>query len=438
MRKNTVRALCPLLALALFAAATPAWADASEDPPEFLGVRPGAAAQPEQLRDQPIEQLALPMVSDEMMMEASALLESFDGHRQMGSVGVSEDRSRIEVYWHGARPENFERALDALSTPVDIRMTDYEPGLLRDIASDLISGEAGPDVASVAIAPDGSGLAVSLKEGGAARAAAPDPAVQQEAVREFAGVPVDFVAAPESATSRQSDTAGMGGARIWQFDNGRIINACTTAFAVIRPDSSRKGVLTAAHCSDIGARWVVHDGVDGSNSYYLLGDVVSRGVTYDAAVIDSTWSYPYIYTGAWDSNTYTPINGMTIPVVGIEICYSGSYSGLACGNIVRIAETVNQVCDPYGANCMAVRAFQTEHHTGVPTVGQGDSGGPGYVLTNTPSGVKRYAATIISAIRGGSSACSGIGGGRSCSATVLSTSVVEALRANGWALQVLN
>lgn len=438
MRKHTVRALCPLLALTLVAAAAPAWADATDDPPEVLAERPGAAAEPGRLRDQPIEELVLPMVSDRMLMEAAALQESFDGHRQMGSVGVSEDRSRIEIYWHGDRPESFERALDALSTPVEVRTAEHEPGLLRDVAADLISGGSGHDVASVAVAPDGSGLAVSLKEVGAARRASPDQTAQQNAVRQFAGVPVDFVAAPESATSRQSDTAGMGGARIWQFDNGRIVNACTTAFAVIRPDSSRKGVLTAAHCSDVGARWVVHDGVDGSSSYYLLGDVVSRGVTYDAAVIDSTWSYPYVYTGAWNSSTYTPINGMTIPVVGTEICYSGSYSGLACGNIVRIAETVNQVCAPYGSNCMAVRAFQTEHHTGVPTVGQGDSGGPGYVLTNTPSGVKRYAATIISAIGGGSTACSGVGGGRSCSATALSTSVVEALRANGWALQVLN
>lgn len=440
VRRLAVRTLCPLLALTLgAAAAAPAWAGSTPEPPTIHDQRPHVPPDSADTGAVRFEELALPIVPDEMLTEAAALHESLEGHRQLGSVGISEDRKYIEVYWHGDRPEALKDAVEAMTTTVEFTSTDYEPGLLRDVASDLISGEAGVDVASVAIASDGSGLAVSLREDRSVRGASPSKTGEQDAVREFAGVPVDFVPAPEAAaTSRQSDTAGMGGARIWRYDNGRITGACTTAFAIVHPDSLRKGLLTAAHCSDIGARWVVHDGVDGSSSYVLLGDVVSRGVTYDAAVIDSTWSYPYIYTGAWNSSTYTPINGMTIPVVGVEICYSGSYSGLVCGNIVRVAETVNQVCDQYGRDCMSVRAFQPEHHTGVPSVGQGDSGGSGYVLTNTSSGVKRYAATIISAIQGGSTACSGISDGRACSATALSTSVVEALRANGWALQVLN
>lgn len=439
--KNFRRVLSSLAALALAGAAT---GTALAQPPDQTSLtvdeRPRSSPAENLSPAVDVEVLSLPLIPDDLMTAAAELTQTFDGHRQLGSVGISEDRTAIEVHWHGDTHE-LDPVVGLMSAQVAIREARIEPGLLREVADSLIRGDAGVQISSVVIEPDGSGLQVSVKAAAdPARLGQGHAAREQASVREFAGVPVEFVASPEpaDATSRQSDFAGMGGARIWQYHDGRIVNACTTAFAVIRPDSLKKGMLTAAHCSDIGARWAVHNGVPGSNSYVLYGDVVSRNETYDAAVIESTWSYPYIYAGAWNSSTYTPINGMTIPVVGTELCYSGSYSGLVCGNIVRAAESLSEICDQFGQNCMRVRSFLSEHHTGVPSVGQGDSGGPGYVLTNTSSGVKRYAATIISGIRHGSTWCSGLSEVRLCSSTVLSTSVVEALRANGWALQVLN
>jgi len=164
----------------------------------------------------------------------------------------------------------------------------------------------------------------------------------------------------------------------------------------------------------------------------MLGQMTHRDTWYDGAVLGTTTSYPYMYTGAWNSDTYTPINGLASPVIGTEICYSGSFSGLQCGNIVTHSES--QV--DYGVQISW--AFTTVNSAGLATVGQGDSGGPGYVLTSTGSGYKRYAATIISGIANGTGTCMGdVYPGRLCSAMAFSTSVSGALGSTGWALQVL-
>ncbi len=324
--------------------------------------------------------------------------------------------------------------------------SEYSPAALREAAGALRSGAAGVPIAGATIEPDGSGLYVLLavdgeaEEGVSARRSGPDR--QEQLIQQAVEFPVTFGEEPQTAAaSRQSDTAGLAGARIKEFiaNPGRIGGQCSSAFSLRRGETGDMAQLTAAHCGALNSTWVIHDGVQGSNQHYLLGQMTQRHEYFDAAVIDSQWSYPYMYTGAWNSNTYTPINGLVVPVVGVELCYSGSYSGLHCGSIVIYPEMDVTYRDQWGNPIQTSFVFVAQQASGQKTVGQGDSGGPGYVLASTSTGFKRYAATIISGISEGTTGCIGEDyRGRLCSSISLSTSVSRALGALGWSLQTVS
>lgn len=382
--------------------------------------------------------LTLPAIPDEIMAEASRIAERFEDDPQVASVGISLDRSQIEVYWFGEVTPELDNVVASSESSVAVLDSTYSPKLLRDTATQLLNGDAGTPVSSVTIKADGAGLEVSLTATRSTPLRSTPIVAAQQQVADFAAVPISFEAAPQSA-SRQSDTNHIGGARIYQYEPGKILNSCSTAFAAIEPQSGKKYMLTAAHCGQIGSTWVVPDGVAGSNTYYMYGSVTGRNELHDVAVIDTTYSYPFIYTSAWNSDVSTAINGLTNPVVGTEICYSGSYSGLVCGNIVTSSRTIYTMATGQSST-QSSYAYKTVQNAGVPSAGNGDSGGPGYVLTSTGAGYKRYAATIISAIQSATPTCTGVagGGGRSCSSTVLTTSVDSALTNQGLSLQISN
>jgi hypothetical protein len=120
------------------------------------------------------------------------------------------------------------------------------------------------------------------------------------------------------------------------------------------------------------------------------------------------WSQPFVWTSTWDSNVYTRIDGAASPYVGQELCDSGSYSGLVCGDIVR----TTGVHMDLGGDLTSITGFQTQNSSNIPAAGNGDSGGPGYQLVSTANGVRRWAVGNISAIPSGSPAtCHGTPGG---------------------------
>lgn len=171
-------------------------------------------------------------------------------------------------------------------------------------------------------------------------------------------------------------------------------------------------------------------------AYGNNGVIGARTTSYDGAIINTGFNNPGFYTSTWDSSTYTALNGATFAPVGSEVCYSGSYSGLICGNIVQEHGVVYSL----GGDPTSVIGMRTLQSSGTPGVGNGDSGGPGYALVNVSGTLKRYAVSIISAIPGGSPAtCTGVPGdpapgGRKCSATVFATSVPQIASALGWSL----
>lgn len=392
-----------------------------------------------------LEQLTLPVIPEGLLQAANDLALKLGDHAKLASVGVSTDRTTIEVYWHGRRTAELNRAVaaaKAAGASVSIKASAYSPQDLRTKAQQLVEGAAGVSVASAGVLADGSGLTVSLALVDSGTRAAQRSAANPEAtVSAFADVPVTFkddapVTAADPTPSRQLDLYRLGGARIWSYDGLNVLGSCTSAFAVKNP-SGGAGLLTAAHCGGTGSRWIAWDKELGGTTWTNFGNIVARSTQYDGAVIDTGSSFPYMWTSGWNSTVYTPINGLVTPLVGQELCYSGSHSGLICGNIVTEKYTYYSL----GGDLTNVKGITTVNNAGVPAAGNGDSGGPGYVLSSTSTGFKRYAATVISAIPLNSPpTCSGLPGssaenGRKCSPTVFSTQVLDILADTGWVMQ---
>ncbi|ACZ32172.1 hypothetical protein Xcel_3172 [Xylanimonas cellulosilytica DSM 15894] len=371
--------------------------------------------------------LGLPPVPEEMSRLASDLMETYGDDARFASAEVTRDRSQLIVHWHGAMSNALAETLNtAPMVPVVVEQTPYLPGDVRAAAEQLAQD---PRVAMVAVAPDASSLTVALSPGISSQQSA------RGSITADVDFPVTFETnAPVAATTRQNDiNYHLGGARIALFDDPWIRAECTTAFAVVEPDTGTQGMLTAAHCGGVGSVWITSDGTFA----YSYGPITERSTSVDGAVIASGWSQPYVWTGSWDSNTYAPVHGQRSPYVGQEICYSGSFSGTSCANVVE-AISVNY---NLGGDLTSLTAgFRTEHPDGLPVAGNGDSGGAAYEITAAAGGAQRKAVGIISAIPVDSgTTCNGVPGGdsngRRCSSIVYSASVTALGAELGWAVQ---
>ena len=81
---------------------------------------------------------------------------------------------------------------------------------------------------------------------------------------------------------------------------------------------------------------------------------------------------PYVYTGNnTDNYSVAPIRGYYNAAVGDRLCYSGAFSGLVCNN--EVTSTGVYRCYEF-IQCYWLGT--TKNVNGVPSVGNGDSGGP--------------------------------------------------------------
>jgi hypothetical protein len=375
--------------------------------------------------------LTLPPVSEEMSKLASELSGKLAVDPNFASVEVTRKRDRVIVYWHGAPGRELLDTIESRpSVPVEIRPTKLAPSMLNGKAASLARNDA--TVGSIELKPDGSGLLVALKDPGNGR----EKASASSRFSKSLGVPVEVASDPApvpAANSRQFDVNyHLGGARIKDWGSG---SSCTSGFAVRQNITNKEAMMFAAHCGPVDSQWSVYDG---GPYYYTWGAVTNRDIYHDGAIIDSGWSQPYSWTAAWNSDVFTPISGSAYPYVGQEICYSGSYSGLKCGNIVQQVNVAYNL----GGDLTNVTGFRTQQSNGEPAVGNGDSGGPGYQLVSTADGLKRNAVGIISAIPGGSgTTCQGVPGdsapgGRKCSSTAYATSVSSIAASLGYYIPV--
>lgn len=390
----------------------------------------------EHIGDRDADQLTAPAVPVEMDELASEIAGTYSDHPQYASVEVTLDRTEIVVHWYGKVPADLKsdiRAAQAGGVRSRVSPTRVDPATVRQYAQSLVAND--PNIKSVAIAKDAAAITVTTEAPSNARTeASPRARTTTARVEPPEGVTVDVQegGVSEFSTRQQDLTYRLGGARILRFEDPYIKSECTSGFVVRKlNNSSQHGMLTAAHCGANGSNWITSDG----QFAYSWGSVTQRNTTFDGMVISGTYPNPFIWTSTWNSNVYTPINGVREPYIGQEICYSGSFSGLNCGNIV------DAVGMPYnlGGDLTSVFGFRTTNSAGSPAAGNGDSGGPGYTLVSTDTGFKRYAVGLVS---GGPSAtsgprCQGVPGGpglydRKCSPVIYSTPVNSLNTALGW------
>jgi hypothetical protein len=423
MRLNrTRRAVAVLVATAAIAVpggVAYADQDTSDVVVRVASVSPGG---PDWVPDQRVqEQLTLPTISSEMLAAASGLHDFAVTDPRYNTVEVLPDRSGLLVWWHGAPSDELRNYVARSGVPVAFAESEHSPTELRRIASVLVSDPA-TGVASATVPKDGSAVQVTVR-GGADQ-------MGESIIPDIDGVPVVVTSTDEVVSySRQNDIYAMGGARINRFTGASIDARCTSGFPVEQASTGLKGVVTASHCGAVGSQWVRWPDSTGPTVYPYgnNGMMVARIPAYDGAIIQTAFNNPGFYVSTWDSATYTALNGVAFVPVGAEICYSGSFSGLVCGNIVKDTGVTYSL-----SGVGTVTGIRTMQSAGSPGAGQGDSGGPGYMLVNDAGTIKRHAATIISAGPGNSTTCPGINDGRVCSAEVLSTSVSQILSSAGW------
>ena len=411
----------------------------------------------ESRRPPDLDALALPVVPDELHDLASAVTVAFDGWDEFASVEFPSDRQSLIIHWYGTPSPELEVLIGAShGIEVELRQTSFMPGELRAAAADLV--RTVPGVVLAGANHDGSGIFVHFNEDadGARRVRAANTALEEAlAALPF---PVDvrrqegWVAIPAThqangerpPSTRQFDWGlRLGGARInrWSWLAERFTGRCSSAFAITQADG-RPGMLSAAHCGEIGqtALWAVIDGNDAVG----WGSFVHRVPRHDAAVITTAFATPGVWIGPWtgigsNAPVPVPINSVGVPIVGQELCMSGSFSGLVCGNIVVSSGVVFTLT---GTDVVNAHGAVTQQIEGVPAAGNGDSGGPAYGISTGANGVRRHAVGIIAGIPGNSPhICTGYpgsstAGGRRCSTQVIITSVAAAVSELGARVQV--
>jgi hypothetical protein len=383
-------------------------------------------------------------VSSATIEAAAEIKAEFGDDDRFSAVEVSQDRLTTTIYWHGAPSDALEAA--ASEAAFEIADTPYLPGQLRREASELLDeGVGGLDVTSVAVPADASSLDVTIAEPAAhARTALPSELVSDEGT----AIKVLGVETPVTASERGYDTYRMGGGRIIRFEpqTSQIKSRCTSGFAAHRhlPDGTKAyALITAAHCGLGNSTWLIARGTWPTGPFtdgLILGSMSTvRAESRDGAAISTTGNNPYVYVGASTANTYTGIDAVASPIVGTELCYSGSASGTVCGNIVQYVDMLYTLsAELPGVTLTGNRAIQLN---GVPSSGNGDSGGPGLLPTLSPSGTETvYASTIISAMFNPQDSCLGepATATRKCGTDTVTTNVANAASIMGWTVSTVS
>lgn len=270
----------------------------------------------------------------------------------------------------------------------------------------LIAG--GNDSFSVIPALDGSSLHLEIEDGPREsdlldRA----PGLSEESFGNL-GVPYEVSkSSAEAATRYQTQPPyAAGSSALYRVSNGEW-RSCTNGFYVIDTGTRATYNLTADHCSDaIGQMWWIANNEAGVTPSLTAGTRLGQSLgqanggnnNTDHELLRAFNSQePYVLTGGPDNpGPKSPIRGWTAPVVNDVVCYSGSPSGLRCGNIVggtEITTCYNGI--PYCYYGLT----RTYQQNGLPAAGQGDSGGPVIQVFAGSGGTARVFATgVVSGI----------------------------------------
>lgn len=274
----------------------------------------------------------LPPVPEDLMKWASDTQTQFENDPQFSTVRLSDDRKSAEIFWHGdVTPDLTEAVAMAPATyPIEVESTAYQPGELRQAAVALLEQGtlSGATVTATWANPDGSGLGVEVIRDSAARSS---EAQSEQAA--FSGFPVEIAEGENVGTvGRLDDNLHVGGSRLLKTTGG----ACSLGFAVQvpgEPGASGHGGMFASHCGNVGDSWVRPSS---TSSVYAMGSTAVEVNDRDGAILRGTYFQPAVYIGSYQSSSYVSVTSVNNPVANTEICYSGSFSGTTCGNLVSV------------------------------------------------------------------------------------------------------
>lgn len=431
MNRLVGKSLIFAAALALLPTAAVA-ATPSDDLPEPPIIEAPDPASPTDIE----KYLTLPAISIEQADWMTKVQEVLGSDPNFNSIAIAEDRESMTVTWHGVPSDGLNELLSV--APADTRVTvaasKFPGGKLRELVLRAVErGQFnGSRVVSGFANLDGSGITLDvLSEGDTRRKAQAD--IAEELGSGAVPVAVNTARGPvQPFYSRYDDPYHLGGGFIV---NGNTGGGCTAGFAVQRNGTSQKGMMLASHCGSVGNNWA-RPSPSAPYGYYSYGTAVQEIDAYDGAIIEAANNHfqPYVWTTTWDgSDGYLPVRGTISPAAGTELCYSGAYTGLNCGNIVN-----NPAATWSLSGVGAITGILTVKNGGGTAAGQGDSGGPGVVVVMNSSGFSFLAAGIIS---GGppsppSSTCAGRPATRVCGPSVYAGRVNDIAGAAGVTVQV--
>ena len=366
-------------------------------------------------------------------IKAAPLVEIDSG---VSGFVVDAARSRLQVYWHGARPNAIDREVNTAARSglrIDVADAPFTRAELGEEAERIVSEHmrrSDPQVVSVGPKPDGTGLNVGVSSSGSFLTAS---ALSTK-------VPVDLTVEEQPrAVDRANDVEPYwGGAYYerWNFAGTEFMNTCSNAFAVRSADQINYSMLTAAHCSEPGDPGCARNlqGTvmgcfyhrDRAHDVSLYATSSAQGRMFDGGAVNESGQFSKRVAGSQGNET------------GDMVCTSGAYSGAICG--IRVAEVgMTITVGGFGEVRDIVRGEQQNLRA---PVGNGDSGGPVFSLVGSDAVNARGTITAISSNQAEWGACSGVPGvpndqnGRHCSWKFYYPDIQASLRGLGTALVI--
>jgi len=180
----------------------------------------------------------------------------------------------------------------------------------------------------------------------------------------------------KNVSSKMKDLTSVRG-------GGRILPGCTTGFAVKENNGSRKGVLTAGHCSD-------------GNQFYYNWDLskafLQQQQKVDSLTEDVKWCTPFltsVFPATIEPEFYG--NSATVPTVltgkvqqsdlniGDTVCHHGVTTGYSCGKVVSKKLGLSSCADESCKTWIGV--YPSENVNPSLACSGGDSGGPVFIAS---------------------------------------------------------
>ncbi|GAA3723398.1 hypothetical protein GCM10022225_00320 [Plantactinospora mayteni] len=300
---------------------------------------------------------------------ASVIRTAVERGDAAGYAGLGLVDQHVTLWWKGPLSAEVASAVARArkTAPVEVAAATYSRAELRAAAAKLApTVRASAAKPTVRLRTDGAGLEVAVSGTPSAARLPKLPAT---------GVRTTVVQRrPMVDRSREDDAAPWtGGARIW---NGGIL--CSSAFGARDAGTGAGYLLSAGHCSDLGAVWTAGSGA-------TIGAAARKNSDHDAMLISTPSVSGDLYVGGSHDEVRARVVGWTEVFPGQLLCQSGATSAW---------ELSRPICNfrvefHYEDREDLVEATQLD---GEEAARGGDSGGPVYAVN--PDGTVLAAGTV--------------------------------------------